>query len=173
VWRQFYAVIQQFAYHTLLTNACVLLLTITHCCAIAQEHFSSVGEVERADVVMEARSTNRPATATITTATATATAAAAAAADTGTAGDSATTTAETVAVVPAKQQQQQPKSKGYGIVRFATVGAAQASHSLLSISSIALAANSSVVVVWYRSFVLSSEPLSTYAHPPILLLCAS
>eukprot|EP00953_Heterococcus_sp_UTEX-ZZ885_P006275 3841-Heterococcus_DN1.PRE.1 len=157
---------------------CLLFLDNVHCCAVAQEHFSSVGEVERADVVMESRSTSRPVTSTNTTTTATTTAATTiATADTGTAsGTTADTTAEIVAVVPAEQQQQQqqqPKSKGYGIVRFATIEAAQASHSLLPISSIALAANSSVVVVWYRSFVLSSEPLSTYAHPPIQLLCAS
>jgi hypothetical protein len=122
------------AHHSLKVAAfyqCLLFLDNVHCCAIAQEHFSSVGEVERADVVMESRSSSRPATATAT----------ATAADTGTtstASDSqataADTTAKTVAVVPAEQQQQhQPKSKGYGIVRFATIEAAQASHSTLTI----------------------------------------
>jgi hypothetical protein len=109
-----------------------LILINAHCCAVAQEHFSSVGEVERADVVMESRSTSTPATTTTATA---------AAVDTGTASDTAAdTTADTTAdtaAVPAEQQQQQLKSKGYGIVRFATIEAAQASHSSLTIRSIA------------------------------------
>eukprot|EP00953_Heterococcus_sp_UTEX-ZZ885_P037065 19068-Heterococcus_DN1.PRE.4 len=89
---------------------------------------------------MEARSTSRPATANATATAADAGTTSTASASQATAAD---TTAETAAVPAEQQQQHQPKSKGYGIVRFATIEAAQASHSLLTISSIALAANSS------------------------------